>query len=308
MIPEHVLLTDSQSSTSESCNNPVKVLILGASGMLGHALLRVFVSRSSFDVLGTVRSSRSIQYFNNSLHSHLLPGFTTSRLHDIDELIESFQPDVLINCIGLIKQSQNCNDSALAISTNSLFPHQLHNLCKKHGSRLIHISTDCVFSGLTGNYTEMDQPDASDLYGKTKQLGEIYDTDALTIRTSIIGHELCSCKSLLEWFLSQSSTVTGYQNAIFSGLPTNELALIMRDYIIPNRELHGLYHIASDPINKYDLLSLISNVYGKAIQIIPSSSPRIDRSLCYGLFLRHTSYSPAPWPDLVQSMFNFQHV
>jgi dTDP-4-dehydrorhamnose reductase len=212
---------------------------------------------------------------------------------------------VVINCIGLIKQIKNADDPLVAIPINSLLPHRLAQLCGVTGARLVHMSTDCVFFGDRGMYTEADISDAKDLYGRSKYLGEVDYPNAVTLRTSIIGHELNGTNSLVGWFLAQHGSVKGFRRAIFSGLPAFELARIIRDYVIPDPDLHGVYHVSADPINKFDLLNLISNVYGKKIDITPDDNFIINRSLDSTRFREATGYQPKPWPELVRQMREF---
>ena len=188
------------------------------------------------------------------------------------------------------------------MAINATLPHRLAQYCWLSGARLVHISTDCVFNGSRGNYRESDFPDAGDLYGRTKYLGEVDYPHAVTLRTSIIGHELESARSLISWFLSQTGSVKGYRKAVFSGLPTIEIARIIRDFVIPNPELTGLYHLSAAPIDKCALLSLVARTYGKEIDIIPDESIIIDRSLNSDHFRNATGFAPESWPDLVSTM------
>ena len=206
----------------------------------------------------------------------------------------------------MVKQLADANDPLQAVPINTLLPHRLAALCDVAGARLVHISTDCVFSGATGNYLETDFPDAYDLYGRSKFLGEVDYPNAITLRTSIIGHELKGGRSLVGWFLSQEASVKGFTKAIFSGLPTMELATIVRDVVLDRRELRGLYHVAAKPINKFDLLSLLAKAYGKEIEIIPSDDLVIDRSLCGEKFRLATGYVAPEWPILVKRMAEFK--
>jgi dTDP-4-dehydrorhamnose reductase len=212
---------------------------------------------------------------------------------------------VVINCVGLVKQLAEADDPLAAIPINSLLPHRLARLCGAAGARLVHMSTDCIFSGAKGMYTEADMPDAKDLYGRSKYLGEVDYPNAITLRTSIIGHELNSGHSLVGWFLAQQGSVKGFRRAIFSGLPTVELARVIRDHVIPHPEMYGVYHVSADPINKFDLLTLISNVYGKKINIAKDEKFIIDRSLDSTRFRNATGYQPQPWPELVRWMCEF---
>ena len=218
-------------------------------------------------------------------------------------ILERIRPDVVINCVGLIKQLADAKDPLSALPINAMLPHRLAKLCGLAGARLIHVSTDCVFSGRKGSYVETDLSDAEDLYGKSKFIGELHEVEhAITLRTSIIGHELGSNYALVDWFLSQVGPVKGYAKAIFSGLPTVELARVMRDYVIPTPGLHGLYHVSVEPIDKLSLLKLVAEVYEHKIQIIPDEQVSIDRSLDSSRFRQATGYLPPAWPELVKMM------
>jgi dTDP-4-dehydrorhamnose reductase len=225
---------------------------------------------------------------------------------DHDSLINTFgrvRPDVVINCVGLIKQLAHAKDPLTALPINAMLPHRLAQLCELSGARLVHISTDCVFLGDKGSYKETDRSDCDDLYGKSKYIGEVYDNPtAITLRTSIIGHELSTEASLVDWFLAQSNSVKGFTQAIFSGVPTAELARIILEYVLPNTALFGLYHVSADPIDKYTLLSKIARIYNKDIKIIPDAQLSIDRSLDSSKFRDATGYSPRPWDELLSFM------
>ena len=283
----------------------LKVLVLGASGMLGNAAFRLFAESDGFDVIGTVRGERSRKLFPASLQSALISGVDVENIDSLIRVFGNTKPDVVINCIGLVKQLAEADDPLAAIPINSLLPHRLARLCAVAGARFVHMSTDCVFSGSKGMYTESDPSDAKDLYGRSKFLGEVDYLNAVTLRTSIIGHELEGARSLVGWFLSQSGPVKGFKKAIFSGLPTVEIARLVRDYVIPNPSLHGLYHVSADPISKYDLLRLVVDTYGKTIDIEADESFVIDRSLDSSRFRSVTGFQPKPWADLVASMKAF---
>ena len=284
----------------------MKVLILGASGMLGNAMLRVFSERDDIDVRGTMRSVNSSKNLSKHLVSRLIYGVDIENFDSLVSVFKQIRPQLVINCVGLVKQLSESNDPLLAIPINSLLPHRLARICDLGGARLIHISTDCVFSGNKGGYTESDHSDAQDLYGRTKYLGEVDYPNAITLRTSIIGHELQSANGLVCWFLAQEKKCKGYVNAVFSGLPTVALAKIIRDVVMPREDMTGVYHVASNPINKYELLKLISKVYGKEIEIIPDGNLIIDRSLNFQRFSKATNYVSPDWPDLVKIMFNYK--
>jgi dTDP-4-dehydrorhamnose reductase len=195
-------------------------------------------------------------------------------------------------------------DPLFSISLNAMFPHRLSLICRTAKIRLIHISTDCVFSGKKGNYEETDQSDAEDLYGRTKFLGELHYPHCVTLRTSIIGRELKSHLGLIEWFLSQTGTIRGYTRATYTGFTTDEISHIIQDYVIPNPSLSGLYHVSSDPISKYDLLLLAREAYKKEIEILPDSEFFCDRSLISTRFREQTGYQPPSWQEMIEKLAN----
>lgn len=284
----------------------MKVLIIGASGMLGNAMFRTFGADARFDVTGTVRNASSRRWFDAALHERLLPGVEVEQADSLANAFRVVKPDLVVNCVGVVKQLAAADDPLVTLPINSLLPHRLAALCDIAGARLVQISTDCVFSGTKGNYVESDFPDAKDLYGRSKLLGEVDYPHAITLRTSIIGHELSGARSLVNWFLSQEGTAKGFTKAIFSGLPTVSLAELVRDVVVPRRDLHGLYHVAAAPINKFDLLNLVAQVYGKQIAIVPSDALVIDRSLDASRFQAATGYTPPAWPALIAHMHQFQ--
>ncbi len=282
-----------------------KVLVLGATGMLGNAMLRFFSASVGYEVLGSARSSGLLRHLPESVRDKVICGVDVENHDSLIRLFATAKPQIVINCIGLVKQLADANDPLSAIPLNSIFPHRLAQLCRVAGARLVHISTDCVFSGKAGMYRESDPSDAQDLYGMSKFLGEVDYPNAITLRTSIIGHELDSSQSLVEWFLAQDSNVNGYSKAIFSGLPTVELARVIRDFVIPFPELHVLYHVSAEPINKFDLLKLIAEVYGKVVDIKRDEKVVIDRSLNSSVFRRATGYEPPSWRKLITEMHDF---
>jgi dTDP-4-dehydrorhamnose reductase len=284
----------------------MRLLILGVTGMLGNAMFRLLSESSDLVVYGTARNENSKQYFSNDYAQNIIAGIDAENHDSLTRTFAMTRPELVVNCVGLIKQLADANDPLQAIPVNALLPHRIATLCQVVGARLVHFGTDCVFSGTQGNYLESDLPDASDLYGRSKLLGEVDYPHAITLRTSIVGHELYGHRSLVEWFLAQQGLVKGYSKAIFSGLPTVELACVVRDYVLPRPELRGVYHVASKPINKLKLLQLISDTYGKDIEIVASDELVVDRSLNATHFHAATGYAPPEWPELVQRMFAFQ--
>jgi dTDP-4-dehydrorhamnose reductase len=282
-----------------------KVVVLGASGMLGNAVLRVFGGSPGYSVVGSVRASSSTRLLPKDVQDRVVAGFDVENVDSLARLFSEQRPQVVINCVGVVKQLAEADDPLAAIPINALLPHRLARLCALVGARLIHVSTDCVFAGTKGMYREDDLSDAKDLYGRSKYLGEVDYPHAVTLRTSIIGHELNSAHGLVAWFLAQQGGVKGYTRAVFSGLPTVELAHVMRDVVIPRPELRGVYHVSAEPIAKYDLLQLVAQTYGKRIEIAADDKFVIDRSLDSSRFRELTRYRAPSWPDLVRSMRDF---
>lgn len=283
-----------------------KILVLGASGMLGSAVFNVLSKHGGYAVTGTIRSESWRSFFPGVSADRLISGIDILNHDDSIQLFDTVKPDVIINCVGLVKQLDNAKDPLSVLPINSLLPHRLNRLAKLINARLIHISTDCVFDGAKGGYTEADDSNAIDLYGKSKYIGEVIDGDALTLRTSIIGHQLTRAHSLIDWFLAQRGVVNGYSQAFFSGLPTNELARVIAEYVIPNRSLKGLYHVASARIDKESLLKIVAERYGHNVEIVANSDLVIDRSLDARRFGKATGYEAPDWPHLVADMYRYR--
>jgi dTDP-4-dehydrorhamnose reductase len=289
-----------------SCSGAVavRVLVLGGAGMLGHKVWQIF--RQRFDTWVTLRSSLA-EYSALGLFE---AGRTVSGVDamNLDTLLNAWavvRPHVVVNCIGVVKQLPSARDPVLSVGVNALFPHRVATLCRSSGARLIHVSTDCVFSGSKGQYVESDAPDAQDLYGRTKAIGEPHETDpvALTLRTSIIGRELRTTTGLTEWFLSQrGGTVPGFMNAIFSGLTTETLAHLIAETIERQRDLRGLYHVGSSAIRKHDLLVRLNEAFAAGVIVRPSHGESIDRSLDSSRFWQATGFQQPAWDAMIASM------
>lgn len=284
----------------------MRILVLGVTGMLGNAIFRLLSESSDQVVYGTARVSDSKRFFSKELASQVIIGLDVENHDSLTRAFAIAIPDVVVNCIGLVKQLTSASDPLQAIPINALLPHRIAALCQVAGARLVHFGTDCVFSGIQGNYLESDFPDADELYGRSKLLGEVDYPHAITLRTSMVGHELSGHRSLVNWFLAQQGSAKCYSRAIFSGMPTVELAGILRDFVLPRPELHGVYHVASKPISKLELLRLVARVYGKDIAIVASDDVVIDRSLNAARFNKATGYVPPEWPTLVQRMYAFK--
>lgn len=285
---------------------PTRVLILGATGMLGNAMLRFLADSPGFDAVGSARSSGGVRLLRADLQPRVRIGVDVENADALARLIDTERPAVVVNCVGLVKQLAEADDPLAALPINAMLPHRLSRLCSLAGARLVHVSTDCVFAGRHGHYTEDSAPDAEDLYGRSKLLGEVTaDAHAVTLRTSIVGHELASAHGLVGWFLSQSGSVRGYRRAVFSGVPTVELARIVRDHVLPDPTLTGLYHVSAAPVDKYTLLRTVAAQYGRGIEIVPDDRVVIDRSLDSTRFRAATGYQPPDWPELVRRMHVF---
>ncbi len=277
----------------------MKVLILGGSGMLGHKLWQFFSPR--FDTFATLRSMGEAGATSDIFdRSRALTGLSAESSEDFARAVEKVRPDAIVNCIGIVKQMASSRDPVSSITVNALFPHKLARICHDAGVRLIHLSTDCVFSGRRGNYSEEDIPDAEDLYGRSKLLGEVDGENCLTIRTSMIGRELTGTHGLLEWFLSQEGNpVRGFRRAIFSGLTTIALSELIAGIITDHTALQGIYHVAAKPISKFDLLSLIKQTYGVDVEINPDETVMCDRSLNGKRFYEATGFIAPSWPEMI---------
>ena len=284
-----------------------RILILGVTGMLGHTLFKEMIKNEKFEVFGTTRSKSGLEnYFAKDELSKIRDGVDADNFETVIRAIAGTQPTIIINCIGIIKQLPISQDPLTAITVNSQLPHRLSLVARTANARLIHISTDCVFDGKKGNYTEKDLSTAEDLYGKTKYLGEVHYPHCVTLRTSIIGHELKTNFSLVDWFMSQENEINGFTKAIYSGFPTIEIVNVISNYVIPNKELSGLYHVSSDAISKYDLLNIMKDIYKKDIKINAFDDFVLDRSMNSDKFKEVTGYISPSWTKLVEDMY--EHV
>jgi dTDP-4-dehydrorhamnose reductase len=280
----------------------MEVLIFGGNGMLGHKLVQILQKR--FDIWTTLRKdSADFISFGIINSERIINGVEVENFDVVQRMLDVFKPDVIINAVGIIKQLPTSKEVVETLKINSIFPHQLAQIAQSLGARLITISTDCVFNGRKGNYTEKDISDAEDLYGRSKNLGEVSAPGCLTLRTSIIGRELQTSHSLVEWFLSnRGKKVKGYTEAIYSGFPTIILADIITDLIENHKNLQGLYHVSSEPISKFDLLCLLKDFYKVRIEIEPYADFEIDRSLDSSKFRKGTGFAPLGWEEMIEKM------
>jgi len=280
----------------------MRILVLGGDGMLGHRLFLTL--KEHHDVRATLKRAESTYGALGLFNPHnSFFGIDLRRTAEVERIVEKFQPDAIINAAGIVKQREDAADPIISIQVNSLLPHQLCNLASNRGARLIHVSTDCVFSGRVGNYSEDTAPDPVDTYGRTKLLGEITDRpNCLTLRTSIVGRELAGRRGLLEWFLAADCPIPGFAGSIFSGLTTHELSRVIEMLLVQHPDLSGLYHVSSDPIDKLSLLMLFRDALRPDCDVVADTSVSIDRSLDHRRFYEATGYRPSAWPDMVAEL------
>lgn len=289
----------------------MKILVLGANGMLGHKMFQVLRERFP-ETHGTIRGCLTDSALSNIdlfQEGHIIEELAADDFTTLDFFLRLRQPEFVVNCIGIVKQRPAAEDAIQSITINSLLPHHLAKVCSQWGGRVIHISTDCVFNGRHGGghgYTEEDPADADDLYGRSKRLGEVTTGNALTLRTSMIGRELSNHASLLEWVLSRNHSVpaqvSGYKRAFYSGVTTNHLAEVVGNIIEFHPALSGLYHVASQTISKYKLLHLIREAFHLYVEITPDENFFCNRSLNGERFQHATGYVCPSWPELIEQL------
>lgn len=270
--------------------------------MLGHQLWRQLHLRH--EVWVTLRQPlEKYRPYGLFESARTLTGIDVARDDALTEVFRTVRPEAVINCVGIIKQLREASDPLVSLAINSLLPHRLNRLCASSGARLIHISTDCVFSGRKGSYTEQDASDAEDLYGRSKFLGEVWRAPGLTLRTSIIGRELETKAGLIDWFLSQrGQTIKGYRRAIYSGFTTLELTRIIELVLTRHPNLHGLWQVSAETINKYELLKIAQDAFGWPGEILPDDTLVCDRSLDSTRFRTATGYNPPTWPSMLDEL------
>jgi dTDP-4-dehydrorhamnose reductase len=278
----------------------MRVLVIGGTGMLGHKVWQEF--RRRFDCQVTVRDARLYRSTGLFSDDRVIDGVHSEHFETVVHACDVAAPSVIVNCVGVVKQLKSAHEPLPSIEINALFPHRLAAYARRVGARLIHISTDCVFAGTRGNYSEGDEPDAQDLYGRTKLLGEVSGPGCLTLRTSMVGRELSSTTGLVEWFLGhRDGRVKGYTHARFSGLTTAALAAALADIVERHPALEGLYHVASEPISKYDLLHRLNQVLCARVQIEASDEMQVDRTLDGSRFAAATGLR-FTWAGMLDAM------
>ena len=284
----------------------MRLLIVGGGGMLGHKLWQR--AGASMEAWATLRRmSPAVRAAELGPADRVIDGVDVRSAGSLEAALDRARPDAVVNCVGVVKQLAGAKDPVESIAINALFPHVLARACAARGARLIHISTDCVFDGTRGGYREEDRPDAMDLYGRSKALGEPIGPGCLTMRTSIIGRELGGTAGLVEWFLSRRrATADGYAGAVFSGFTTSVLADLILRVLAYHPSLEGLYHVSADPIDKLTLLTLLDRAFGAGVAITPRSEPRIDRSLDSSRFRAAIGFTPPAWETMVDGLAHDQ--
>ncbi len=279
-----------------------RLLIVGGAGMLGHKLWQA--ANLEVETWATVRRvTPALRAIGLGAPARTLEGIDVRRPESLDAALDRVAPDAVVNCVGVVKQLAAAKDPVESIAINALYPHVLARACVARGIRFVHISTDCVFDGVRGGYSEADVPNATDLYGRSKALGEVTAPGCLTVRTSIIGRELSGSSGLVEWFLSRrGAAADGYTQAIFSGLTTGALAALLLRVLTEHEALQGLYHVSADAIDKHSLLHLLNDAFHGNVRITGRDELRIDRSLDSTRFRAATGLIPAPWPAMIAAM------
>lgn len=279
----------------------MRVLVLGATGALGHRLCLDWAER--FECWGTVRAPVDEPVAELLASTHLIAGVAAEQPGTVRAAVEQAKPDVIVNCVGAVKQAEAGQRPVPAIRTNSLFPHEVAELCGESSIRMVHVSTDCVFSGRRGNYSEDEVPDATDVYGRSKLLGEVSGPGLLTLRTSLIGRELQSSLGLLEWLISnRGGSVKGFSQAIFSGLTTIALAEEIGALLEEHAGLEGVWHLAAEPIDKFELLTMLVRELELEIEIVRDDAVKVDRSLDSSRLRRETGREPRRWEEMVEQL------
>lgn len=280
----------------------MRILIFGASGMLGHKLYQEL--GRAHEVFGTIRRDfASVERFGIFDRDRILERVDATDAGSAATAVERIKPDCVINAVGVIKQIPAASDPATMVRLNAIFPRELATLAAERGFRLITISTDCVYDGSRGGYTEADAPNARDMYGMSKFLGEIAQPGALTLRTSIIGRELGTRHSIVEWFLAnRGGRVDGYTKALYSGLTTIEFARVVGHIIAKHPNLQGVYNLSAEPITKYELLEFLNAAFRAHVQIVPSDELAIDRTLDSSGLREAISYTPPGWASMIAEL------
>jgi dTDP-4-dehydrorhamnose reductase len=269
--------------------------------MLGHQAIRVLAP--DFEVWGACRQPQGLPDLGVP-PERMLGGLDATKAETAHALIDRVRPDMVLNAVGIIKQVAMAKAAVPSITVNGLWPHVLADTCAAYGARMVHVSTDCVFSGARGQYVESDVPDAFDLYGRSKLLGEVADRDnVVTLRTSMIGWQLGEPTGLAAWFAAhRDEPLKGFTKSVFSGLTTRALTEVIRDVLLPDATLSGLWHVSAGPIDKYTLLADLASHLGWDVDLSPVDEPVIDRSLDSARFRERTGWTPPGWDAMLEEL------
>lgn len=281
-----------------------KIIVLGATGMLGSQITRYLNKANNYHIICIIRDKKKFKLLNIKNKKFLTVIYCNlDNSKKIEKIIKKIKPDYLINCVGMVKQIMSPKNKKLTYFLNVKIPKYLSKFALNQNFQLIHFSTDCVFSGKKGNYSEISKTDCIDYYGITKLKGEIRSNNTINLRTSIVGHELNTKIGLLEWFMFSTKKVYGFKNSIFSGLTTLEIAKFLDNYIIKKSLLKsGVFHLSSKPINKFNLLKMIARIYKKKILIIPENSVKCDRSLNSNKLKKIVKYKSKSWKRMLTEL------
>jgi dTDP-4-dehydrorhamnose reductase len=288
----------------------MRILILGVSGLIGHKLYQKLSTRFG-DVFGTLHGDRSRFAWTGLFNGlNVVEHVDVSNFAQLEGVLQAISPDVVLNCAGITKRRPEINLSLQAIGVNALFPHRLAKWAELHNRRVIHFSTDCVFDGAVGNYTETSPTTGKDAYGQTKALGEIRYDHTLTLRSSFIGRELSVHSELLDWLLQQrGNTIKGFTKALYSGISTIEMARIVGDLIEHHPEINGLHQLSTpEPISKYELLCMARDAFDVEVEIIPDDTFEIKPTLDGSLLRSKLQINLPTWPVMMRDLATEQFV
>lgn len=281
------------------------IVVLGCSGMLGHKLMQTISESTDYHVYGTVRSmtSNRVTQIPRNKNTTVVSDIHADNLAPLKKLLAETHPVAIVNCIGIVKQLPEGSQPIPSIKINSLLPHQLAEMSREVGSRFFHFSTDCVYSGTKGFYSETDATDPQDLYGKSKAIGEVGGPGCFTIRSSIIGPELDSHLGLFEWFcLQRGKKVKGYRKALYTGFTTTAMSRILLMLIEKFPEMSGVWNVASDPISKYEILCKINKILNLGITVEEDQSYAMNRTLDGSKFKNATGFSSPSWDEMLTQL------
>ena len=289
------------SNADVGARQRMKVLVIGGDGMLGHELLAGL--SASHEVAVTLRRDLAA-YAHHGMFTpaNAFAGVDVRDAGRVLEVVADYQPQAIVNAAGIVKQRADAQRSIPSIEVNSLFPHRLAVIARAAGARLVHISTDCVFSGDRGGYRETDPPDPIDLYGRSKVLGEVDEEGCITLRTSMIGLELANRLSLVEWALAQQGQISGYRHVLYSGLTTMELTRAIDEILVRHSGIHGIWHLASEPISKYDLLDGLFRRIGRDGDVRPEDGVVSNRTMSGEAFEKATGFRVMSWDDMLDEL------